>query len=376
LPRMAIGLAVLPIRGAIHWLGKHTSAESGPPRDDDNASFFVWPELSHQSWMGPTLGIFVGRENLAGSDERLELAARVFGEVSHDVSLGFSGDQVGGSPLWLETRTEYEARPRDVYQGIGNATNGFVRTRYRQRHGEVSALVGVSRGAKGNLTRCGLRSTLTEREFDADAEDADPRIDTVYDIAAIPGFQSGVQSIEERAEIVVDTRNARAATSNGVLLSGFAGGVPPTNGFSYGHFGAAFTEFFNLYRGTRVLRLHASFEQLSGERQAIPFSALATLGGPSRLRGYALERFRDTSAALGMLEYRYQFHAAAAGALFVEAGRVAHGALELLDDSPWHVSGGVGIRVQTEDHSYFSLDVAYGDSLALYFTTAPNGVAP
>ena len=51
-------------------------------------------------------------------------------------------------------------------------------------------------------------------------------------------------------------------------------------------------------------------------------------------------------------------------------------ALELLDDSPWHVSGGVGIRVQTEDHSYFSLDVAYGDSLALYFTTAPNGVAP
>jgi outer membrane protein assembly factor BamA len=375
LPRLVLGVALLPVRGAIRWLGKHTSSESGPPPPRDDASIFVWPELTHQSWFGPSVGIFVGVDNLAGSDERVQLGAALFGEVSHAESLMFSGDQIGGSPLWLETTTEYEDRPRDVFQGIGNSSKS-PRTRYRQHHAQVGALVGLSHGTKTQRLRYGIRSILSERDFEADADGPDPDIPSAYDVSRITGFESGVRSLEERAEIVVDTRNARAASSSGVLFTGFAGGVPPTNGWAYGHFGADVTEFINLYHGTRVLRLRALFEDLSGDRAAIPFSALATLGGRDKLRGYAFERFRDRSALLGTLEYQYQFHAWAAGALFVETGRVAADPGGLFDRSSWHVSGGFGIRLRTADHSYFSLDLAYGEELAVYFSTAPNGAAP
>jgi outer membrane protein assembly factor BamA len=119
-----------------------------------------------------------------------------------------------------------------------------------------------------------------------------------------------------------------------------------------------------------VLVLRAVLEGVEGEDQDIPFSELPRLGGPHRLRGYPLDRFRDEKSAVGTLEYHYPIHQYVAGSLYLDVGRVEKSYGDFLD-SKWKAGGGGGFIVRSRDNQLFTFDIAYGEGVQFHFTTDP-----
>lgn len=373
MPRMAIRYALLPVRAGVAWAGRNTAAESGL-EDAGDRSTALWPELSHQSWFGPTLGLHASYRNLAGHDEQLALSARMLGEVRWSGSASFVGDHIAGSLLWLSTSTLLEQRGREVFAGIGDQPGPIVR--YAERRAIVSVGGGPSFGKGSRRARIGAVASLVDRDFSSDADaDAGDAIDVHYRSAGLRGFTTGVRLVEADALLEVDTRNAIARPSDGTSLHVVAGAARPTTGNTYGHLGADYVTTFDLFQSSRLLNVRLHYEAVFAA-DGIPFSELPRLGGPINLRGYALGWLRDRAAVSGELEYVYQVHAVVDGAVFTQIGRVGRDTSALFDRQPWHPSVGVGLRVRTENKSFFSLDLAYGDGLALYLTTIPGGTAP
>ena len=109
---------------------------------------------------------------------------------------------------------------------------------------------------------------------------------------------------------------------------------------------------------------------VEGDDSEIPFSELPRLGGPNRLRGYPLDRFRDEKAAVGTVEYHYPIHQFVAGALYVDVGKVAKSYGDFLN-SNWKVGGGGGFIVRSRDNQLFTFDIAYGEGVQFHLTTDP-----
>lgn len=102
----------------------------------------------------------------------------------------------------------------------------------------------------------------------------------------------------------------------------------------------------------------------------LPFAELPSIGGASRLRGYAADRFRDTSALLLQGDYRFPIYKRFKGALFAALGNVGSDWNEYRESEIKFAAGG-GLRFQlgpTPDTS-FRLDVAFSDEdFGVYFT--------
>ncbi|MFS8065989.1 MAG: hypothetical protein ACMG6S_06425, partial [Byssovorax sp.] len=84
-----------------------------------------------------------------------------------------------------------------------------------------------------------------------------------------------------------------------------------------------------------------------------------------------LDRFRDKTPAVATVEYHYPIHEFIAGSLFIDAGRAAPNYKSLLDLGQWRLGGGGGIIIRSKTSVLFTLDVAYGDGVNVYFTTDP-----
>ena len=125
--------------------------------------------------------------------------------------------------------------------------------------------------------------------------------------STIPGFDDGSDVFELGPVFVYDSRDNEATTSRGVYLDTFGGHtIPAGENAEFWHYGATFATFIDLYHRSRVLSLRGLVEAVHGKNDEIPFSDLARLGGPVRLRGYQLDRFRDKIATLATIEYRYR----------------------------------------------------------------------
>ena len=111
--------------------------------------------------------------------------------------------------------------------------------------------------------------------------------------------------------------------------------------------------------------------RVEGKTEEIPFSELPRLGGPNRLRGYPLDRFRDEKAALGTVEYHYPIHHYVAGSLFVDVGRVAASYDELAKSDGWNTGFGGGFIIRSKNSVILTFNVAYGDGLQFHLTTDP-----
>lgn len=252
-------------------------------------------------------------------------------------------------------------------------------TRYGQERLLVAQRAGYTVGAPGSQLKLGGAAILNQRSFSLPSTPGFALLDnranvptqTVYDTKRIVGFDEGVRTLELSATLLLDTRDTQGRTSSGSYLDAFLGGVPPLGKYKYVHYGFDAATFVDLYRQTRVLVLRFGVEAVEGERDDIPFTDLPRLGGPTRLRGYRLDRFRDEKAALATVEYQYPIHKNISGALFVDAGRVAYNYPGLIQPRQWRAGVGAGLRLHATDKVMFSFDVAYGDDVLVFFTTTP-----
>lgn len=382
--KLVTQLVFLPVRHGLRFVQRHAVVERViDVLYNDERTAAIVPTFQFISAYGPTVGVKAFHENMAGHGEKGEIAVQAGGVYNLGAEVGFSGNRIGGSRLFLSSMVRYDARPRLLFQGIGDnlpvssggpgldPRTADIETRFNQDRLLVSQGAGYSIGQPGNLVKIGGQALYNHRTFDRNTTD-DRSIETAYDTSKLVGFADGANTLELDATLTVDTRDSEAAPSSGMFVDMFAGGVPPVNRYRYGHWGAEVTGFIDLYKKTRVLVLRGGIEAVEGSDDRIPFSSLPRLGGPTRLRGYRLDRFRDEKTALATVEYQYPIHEILSGALFVDAGRVANNYERLTELGNWRVGVGAGLRVRTKDHSLFALDLAYGkDGVLVFFTTTP-----
>lgn len=381
-PRYALKLVFWPIREGIELLDRHAVIEEVTDvlyNDERNAA--ILPTLSIDSNFGPSFGIKAFHEDLAGHDEYASVEARFGGIYNLATQLHFRADHYGGSNMWIENVARFESDPALLFQGIGNhpETSGgdgldprerAVATRFSEQRFLSLTRVGYSAGRPSELLQVGGSVIYNVRDFGAKQKGDEPSIEQVYDTSRLVGFAERVPVIEADLNLIVDLRDVPGATSSGAYFEAFGGRAPNWGRYGFWHHGAELTGYLNLYRHTRVLVLRAMVEGVEGRDAEIPFSELPRLGGPSRLRGYPLDRFRDEKAALGTIEYRYPIHQYVAGALYCDVGRVAKTYSNFFD-SRWRAGFGGGLVVRSREHQLFTFDVAYGEGFQFYLTTDP-----
>lgn len=383
-PRYALKLVFYPIRQGIEFLDRHAIVEKVTDiLYNDARTAAILPTVSVDSSFGPSFGLKAFHEDLAGHDEYASMEARFGGMYKLASQLHFRADRFGGTRLWLESVARFESEPGLLFQGIGTNPSGgqpasgladprevAIKTRYSEQRWLSLLRAGYSLGRPGSLLQVGGSLIYNVRDFGLRKRGSGQSIEQVYDTTRLVGFDDRVATLETDANLVVDLRDVAGATASGAYFELFAGRVPRLNDYSFWHHGAELTAYFNLYKRTRVLVLRAFVEGVEGKDSEIPFSDLPRLGGPTRLRGYMLDRFRDEKAAVGTLEYHYPIHQYVAGALYLDVGRVEK-SYSAFFDGGWRAGGGGGFIVRSRDHQLFTFDIAYGDAIHFYVTTDP-----
>ena len=103
--------------------------------------------------------------------------------------------------------------------------------------------------------------------------------------------------------------------------------------------------------------------------QTMPFYLMPHLGGNDTLRGFREYRFRGPHALLLQAEYRYEIWSGLDGALFYDAGKVAHRRSDL-DFAGLEKDYGFGFRFNTDKGVVMRVDAGFGssDGRHLYIT--------
>ncbi len=382
IPRYALKAVFYPIRETIRFVDKHALVERVEDvLYNDARTAAILPTLSIDSFMGPTLGLKAFHEDLAGHHEYASAEAKFGGLYKLATQLHFRADRFGGSALWFESVSRFESEPGLLFQGIGNGAlttgaaldprEGAVATRFSEQRLLSLQRVGYTFGRPGEQLQVGTTGTYNIRDFGAKQRGTEPSIEQVYDTKALVGFADRTATLEADLNVIVDLRDVSGATASGGYFEAFAGRVPALGGkYSFWHHGAEITGYIDLYRRSRVLVLRAVVEGVEGDDQQIPFAELPRLGGPHRLRGYRLDRFRDEKAAVGTAEYHYPIHQYVAGSLFVDVGRVEHSYSDFFD-AGWKAGAGGGFIFRSRDKQWFAFDIAYGEGVQFYVTTDP-----
>lgn len=344
LPRVAVEVVSGPVRGALYAYDRYeVPARARDVFWNDAGTVGLYPVFDVQTGYGLTAGARFIHRDLFGEMEKFSMRASFGGIYNQQYTASLnSGDRFG--PLRLEGKGEYEIDPRERFFGIGNGDEvgppaapvdpymdpAAVDSRFRQR---------VARGfGRARLRIVGplsVRATsgVLDKRFERSSKGDIPAgtdIAEHYQTDEITAFAEGTSYTYNELELRYDSRrNAdefepESVPSTGWLIAGF-GGV--ARGFAgaptrYTLYGGDVQRFFRLGESPRVLVLRVMAQEVRGDSDEIPFVDLPRLGGPTLLRGYDRDRFRDRAMALGSAEYLFDLFPGFAAYVFTDAGRV------------------------------------------------------
>ncbi len=180
--------------------------------------------------------------------------------------------------------------------------------------------------------------------------------------ALVPGFNQGTQFVRTSAAVHFDLRNHRVRPTLGALLDAeadYSKGIGDVS--SYFRFRESVALDFNLWAHSHVLVLRGDTELVvPAGNDFVPFSELATVGGPQDLRGFRISEFRGFSSLTATAEYRWPIMLWVDAMMFVDYGGVFDRNYKNFGASQLHPDVGFGFRVATRDRFYLRLQVAYG----------------
>jgi outer membrane protein assembly factor BamA len=246
------------------------------------------------------------------------------------------------------------------YYGVGPDTSETQLSDYRVRSTNLVGYTSwqlhpvVSVGASlGWLSRPRLSSSagLFDRG-DPDTQFAHPS-DPAVSLPRQPEFTHG------EFYIVVDTRDeARYPTHGSVARASLSTYRDhPSSGFAFNRYDVEGAYFIRVARrGVLAFRGWGAFSD-TGDREAVPFYMLPSLGGHNTLRGYPDYRFHDRHLLVANVESRWPLFTHVDMALFFDAGSVAPTVSQLGLD---RTSAGVGFRIHTRKSTLGRLDIAHG----------------
>ena len=379
-PRLVLDALLFPFRGAL-WLNEHYRVTDWYDRIfyNDAQTLGLYPTAAIDTTLGITVGARLVDLDLFGEREQLGLQI-TFGSwyrQIYSVSLG-SGRRFG-ERFSLALDAAYERRPHDAFYGIGNGDlhhnvpvppaplidplvrSTAIETFYRQDRSRATLLADWQAWHQLHVR---VASSLSGVSFGS--PDQGTPITAVYEargLVGLGGFQYGYAELELRWD---SRRNATtwepvSVHSLGTLASLFAGRTHRFDGGpGYSRYGLDVAQFVRLTEGPRVLIAHVHGEGVTGRLDQVPFTELPALGGPTYLRGYALDQFRDRIAAFASLAYEWDLSQWFAGRLFTDAGRV-YPSLDGLSLRGLRV--GFGLAVEAHSSSSFVLEASVGSSI-------------
>lgn len=195
------------------------------------------------------------------------------------------------------------------------------------------------------------------------------------DEALVPGFNQGTQFVRPSASLFLDLRDDPVRSAVGLIVE---------VGADYSHgLGADRSRYFRvhgsagvpirLWSRAHVLLLHVSTELVAplGSSAPVPFTELATLGGPNDLRGFRWQLFHGYSSFVATAEYRWPIWMWLDGVVFVDYGGVFGKRYEGFGAAQMQPDVGGGFRVRTRARFHLRVEVAYGfgESWRLYIST-------
>jgi len=377
-PRLAVDAVLSPFRGAL-WAQDHYHITDWYDRIfyNDAKTIGLYPTASVDTTLGVTVGARFIDSDLFGAKESLGLQATVGSLYRQIYALSFDTGRRLGDRFHLQLDVGYERRPHDAFFGIGNGDlvgaapaptpidprvdSTAVEAYYRQQRERVSLISDLRTWRQLHLRASGA---ISQVQFGS--PDQGIPVTTVYDPAGLVGF-GGVQYGYGELELRWDNRHnttswePHSVVSNGELAAVFAGRQQRLDdGVSFWRYGVDLEKFLRLTEGPRVLIAHFHGEGVTGSRDEVPFIELPSLGGPTYLRGYALDQFRDRVAAFGSLAYEWDLSQWFAARIFTDVGRV-YSALD--DVSLDHLRVGYGIGIEGHSIDSFILEASIGSSI-------------
>jgi hypothetical protein len=367
-PRVIVKGALQPVRLALWTEDEYqVSAHARELLWSDDRTIGVIPVASWQGGLGLSGGASLVDRDLAGGTA--ELRAMVGTRERYLVR-----GTVGTGELLGRWRIETSAGYRDVtdasFYGYGDGDEvetmppepvdpmmggPSYESDFRLQESKLRTAVFYDIPGGMALTTAGSLRWIDFGEPEPLFSSDDHSTSQVYDTDRLPGYATGVAAARGEVGLLVDRRRtrhrlqSRAAPSTGFASQVYAGWQ---EGFGddrtrFGYGGVDAIQYIDLYGGDRVLSLRATVDAAFAPLDRISFIDLPTLGGSYLMRGYEASRFRDRWAASVSAEYTWPVTEGVASFTFVDAGRVARVADELLDDRP-RAALGLGVQLHTK----------------------------
>jgi hypothetical protein len=315
-------------------------------------------------YWNPTLSLDLGAISFVGAQGRWDN----MGVQGHElkVSVAFGGAEAWrvkaqdrwqlGEKVYLGTRGTFETRWDRPYFGLGPYSRDF-RTNYTLTRGDVFAFAGVEHE---NHFRLQL-SEGYRREYTKSG--AYPKIDNIFMTQDIPGYGDELNLAMSMVDLKLDSR--REIEQNGGIR--FLGNVTYARDMRVFE-RAFFTAEAELEVAAEVsypdrvlaARVYAMDTTPTGT-SPVPFTHQASLGGQNH-HGFIWGRFRDESALMAELRYRYPIAYYMDAQWTASAGNVFSRHFGDFDLGALTASIGAGLRTRRTGFSPIELTFAVGTS--------------
>ena len=262
--------------------------------------------------------------------------------------------------------------PRERYYGLGPDVEKEDSSTFLREGWEVRG--DATYKPAGWFKMGGLTAFRTER-IDAGKYPGFPAIDEKYTEATAPGLTQQPDYWWSGAFIDVDYRDQKANVRSGghFRLSYDTWEDQQNFGFSYRDLRFEALHALPIFDKKRVIIARMIAQSLdSPSGNTVPFFAMPTLGGSTTLRGFSEFRYRDASAFLLNVEYRWEAFSGLDMALFGDWGNVAP-TWDEIDFNHLKNDYGIGFRFNTFKSVFLRFDIARSRQEGVRFVTSFSG---
>jgi hypothetical protein len=375
-PKLAADLVLAPLRGSL-WANEHWHIVDWYNRVffNDAQTIGLYPTASVDTSLGVTVGAGFVDHDLFGEHEDLGLQASASSRYRQIYAARLASGKRLGDRFSLELDAGYERRPHDAFYGIGNGDivaapampidplvdARSIEAQYRQDRARLAV-----RGDLRVWQKLHVRAAGEVSEVQFGSPDEGEGIAVRYDPRGLVGL-GGIEYSYSELELRWDSRRGASVMepvsvySTGGQAAVFAGRVHRLDdGPDFWRYGLDLQRFLRLTEGPRVIALHFHGEAVTGQRDEVPFTELPKLGGPTYLRGYALDQFRDRVAAFGSVAYEWDLSQWFSASVFTDIGRVYPAVTDLSLD---HMRMGYGVGIEGHSPDSFVLAGSLGSSV-------------
>ena len=353
-PSAAVEIAVRPVTWAVglderlHLVRRASRLLAWELKPVDTR---ISARFGYESGFGVTLlGLHADSDDWFGTGIDYGLTVGYLNPRNNLVDYEF-GSQPGKLDLTVQTR--FERKDNRPFYGLGDDSEPVRHDFHRQFFLNECALH-ARPAAPWQFDLC-----LYQRNTDLDEPDAgrpeageNPVVAASFPALYATAATSRYRGAELRA--TWDGRDDGDFSVRGGLLRLVGGYNAATSAgdADYRHYSGELQVFRTLWRGDRALALRVFAEGMdTPDRDRVPFTEMAALGGRYYLRGYPSHRFVDTHAVLLTTEYRYPITDYLQGRLFGEWGGVAP-AWDDFRNEQLHHSYGLALAFRVQGNTF------------------------